>query len=250
MEEEVDRICNKIRPKVKALLRTRAFYCTRDMLTQYKTHIWPHLENTIGAYFHAANSHLLKLDGVQIGYLHSLGLDAAVAFSEFNFTSTRLRRCIGTLGLLHKCTLGLEHEGISQFFQPAASSDTYIKTRSMGRRHSKQLVDHCGASSPDYLLRSMLGMTYVYNLLPQNVVRMTDVNSFQTALTDMAKVASCATGFEKLYCHIDVRRSDSLRFLRHYQDIYDACVRVRDFGAKKKQQKQQTNNKKKRIATR
>ena len=124
MEEDVDRICNKIRPKVKALLRTRAFYCTRDMLTQYKTHIWPHLENTIGAYFHAANSHLLKLDGVQIGYLHSLGLDAAVAFSEFNFTSTRLRRCIGTLGLLHKCTLGLENGGISQFFQPTASSDT------------------------------------------------------------------------------------------------------------------------------
>ena len=107
MEEEVERIRNKIRPKVKALLRTKPFYSIQEMIVQYKTHIWPHLENTMGAYFHAAESHLTKLDGVQTRYLRSLGILPERAFLDFNFTPTRLRRCIGALGILQKCVLRL-----------------------------------------------------------------------------------------------------------------------------------------------
>ena len=40
MEAEVSRICGKVRPKIKALLRTRSFYSMSDMVAQYKAHIW------------------------------------------------------------------------------------------------------------------------------------------------------------------------------------------------------------------
>merc|ERR1712216_222271 len=86
--------------------------------------------------------------------------------------------------------LGLEHDGLSQFFRLAQPGPPAPVTRSASRRHAFQVVDLCREACQDYLLRSILGMTHVYNLLPEDIVRIPSVSLFQRALTDLSR-ADC-----------------------------------------------------------
>ena len=48
MQEAVDYILKKARPKCQAIMRTRAHYSVEEMLLQYKTHVLDILECVIG----------------------------------------------------------------------------------------------------------------------------------------------------------------------------------------------------------
>ena len=105
MHSAVDQVLGKIRPKITAILRTRGYYSTPDLILQFKTHIWGLIEVNIGGYFHAAASLLDKFDGAQNHFLRELGLSPAQAFLEFNFAPPSLRRHIGVLGLFRPSKL-------------------------------------------------------------------------------------------------------------------------------------------------
>ena len=91
-------------------------YSKKDLISQFKTHIWGIMETQNGAIFHSAEYLLEKLDSAQRRFLHELDLDEATAFMEFNFAPPTLRRDIGLLGLLHKRVLGLAHPAYEQLF--------------------------------------------------------------------------------------------------------------------------------------
>ena len=61
MHSAIDQLLSKIRPKSTAILRTRAYYSTPDLINPYKTHVWGLVECHCGAYFHAACGLLEKL---------------------------------------------------------------------------------------------------------------------------------------------------------------------------------------------
>ena len=109
MHSCIEQLMSKIRPKITAILRTRGYYSTSELITQFKTHIWGLMEVNIGGFFHAASSLLKKLDDVQEQFLNKLGISPAAAFLEFNFAPPCLRRNIAALGLLHKRVLGKSH---------------------------------------------------------------------------------------------------------------------------------------------
>ena len=75
MESAIDKIAGKIRPKLKSLLRTRAFYMRDDLIIQYKAHILSLLEVHTGAIFHAFDSLLQRLDKIQDEFLMHMGID-------------------------------------------------------------------------------------------------------------------------------------------------------------------------------
>merc|ERR1712110_691386 len=52
MDDAISRIVAKCKPKITAMLRTRGKYSQRDMLNQYKTHIWGHSEFQNGCILH------------------------------------------------------------------------------------------------------------------------------------------------------------------------------------------------------
>ena len=133
-----------------------------------------------------------------------------------------MRRGIGMLGLLHKCVLGQEHMSLTQFFPPVVLQPNSYSTRSAALRHGKQILDHCDAGKPDFFYRSLFGMVYVYNLLPQAVVNTETVSDFQRMLTAMAK-QSCRDGgqFDRIFCHIFTRTQNSLHIMKMYRDILD-----------------------------
>ena len=80
LQTAIDQLLSKIRPKSTAILRTRGYYSTADLITQYKTHIWGLVEINCGGYFHAARLLLDKVGQVQISFLRKLGLTEKVFF--------------------------------------------------------------------------------------------------------------------------------------------------------------------------
>ena len=80
MEEEVQRIKKKVRPKIKAILATRNLYDTKGMTQQYKTHILCLLEQSSGAIYHASEVPLHSIDPLQAQFVREVGLTESEAY--------------------------------------------------------------------------------------------------------------------------------------------------------------------------
>ena len=116
MASECQRVRKKAAPKAQAILATRGFYSIRDLIGQFKSHVWCHLEFSSGAIYHAADSHLKDVDSVQDSFIRALGLSAESAFVDFKMPPLCLRRDIAILGLLHKVVLGIAHPEFAELF--------------------------------------------------------------------------------------------------------------------------------------
>ena len=114
MTPALDNIMAQIKPKITAILRTRAHYSNKDLIGQFKTHIWGLIEAHNGGIFHAATSHLDRLERAQQNFLDELGITASEAFIDHNFALPILRRNNGILGMIHKRVLGIAHPAFNQ----------------------------------------------------------------------------------------------------------------------------------------
>jgi len=160
MHSAIDQVLSKIRPKITAILRTRGYYATPDLILQFKTHIWSLIEGNMGGYFHAAASLLEKIDDVQNRFIRDLGFSTDEAFLTFNFPPPSLRRNIGILGLLHKRVLGKCHPSFETLL-PWQSDQVHAEG---GQRHSKQLYGHNMESTHHQAIfnRSIFSMVDIY----------------------------------------------------------------------------------------
>ena len=102
MDIEIERICSITKPKINAMLRIANLYTKTDMIQQFKTHIWGYFEYSCGSILYATENQLQKIDNIQTRFLRHLNIDEDVAFLEYNFAPTMLRRDIGILGFIHK----------------------------------------------------------------------------------------------------------------------------------------------------
>ena len=183
----------KAAPKAQAILATRGFYSIRDLIGQFKSHVWCHLEFSSGAIYHAADSHLKDVDSVQDSFIRALGLSAESAFVDFKMPPLCLRRDIAILGLLHKVVLGIAHPEFAELFPMRVHTHLHPHdTRTASRRHNKQFVEHNDGGQSGYFSRSVFSACRVYNFLPAYVVRSNCVKTFQSCLTRDAKIA-CQT---------------------------------------------------------
>ena len=93
------------------------------------------------------------------------------------------------LGVLHKCTLGIAYPSLAYMFPAVSPTQTQTRyyTRLGSRRHNKQILDRCQGDQLEFFRRSLFGLVGVYNLLPQDVVDLKSVKSFQSALTAIAR---------------------------------------------------------------
>ena len=118
---------------------------------------------------------------MQRWFLHELGLSDTEAFVLHNFAPLSLRRRIGMLGLLHKRVLNECHPALVAFLSPEPGHGYRYNDRSLNSHWS----DVRGHSK---LYNSSLYMyILMYNRLPQELVDLTTVSSFQSRLTRIAK---------------------------------------------------------------
>ena len=185
MDSGIERILAQARPKIRAIIRTRPHYSVAELITQFKTHIWGIMEIHNGGIFHASNHLINRFDDSQRHFLENLGVDERYAFLEHNFAPPSLRRNIGVLGLLHKRVLGISHP-IFQRLLPF-HADVFGSLRQ--GEHTRQLYGHVLQVQAQHSLhaRSIFGMVYVYNRLPQELVDCATISSFQSGLTHMAR---------------------------------------------------------------
>ena len=180
MQSNIDKLITTMRPKIKALLRTKGIYDTQSMLQQYKTHIWGYAEYHSGAVFHACNTVLSKLDHLQSHFLDEMHLTSQVAFLDYNMAPTILRRDIGILGFIHKRTLGQCHPGVEQLLPyrvgGGVNHNKHLDMRNEMIQYRRELYN-----------RSLFALVAVYNMLPQFLVDATSIKSFQRSLTRYAR---------------------------------------------------------------
>jgi len=181
MDQAIEKVLAQIRPKVKALLRTRAHYSSAQLVDQFKTQVWGIMEAQSGGFFHASTSHLAKLDDVQRHFLNDIEVSEATAFIDMNFAPPTLRRNIGMLGLLHKRALGLCHPDYEVLLPWFRTHYGFV----VAGRHDKQLYNHAlEVTAQVGLFRcSVFAMVDVYNHLSQSVVDSPSVSAFQSHLT-------------------------------------------------------------------
>ena len=176
-----------IRPKIRAIIRMRSHYPAAELIHQFKTHVWGLMEYHNGAIFHASSHLVDRLDAAQSHFLNEVGVSEEEAFLSHNFAPPRLRRNIGALGLLHKRVLGQCHP----MFQRLFPFHVDVCVDPAQARHDKALYNHFKEVIFQQGLhaRSIFGMVYVYNHLPQHVVDCKTISCFQRFLTKAVRRA-------------------------------------------------------------
>jgi len=122
MHEAVGKILAEIRPKIKALLRTRKHYDTESLISQFKTHIWSIMEQHNGAIFHAASSVLHKLDSVQKKFLDELDVSESAAFLKYNFSPPKALAAVAGETENHEKNGQVKIDRVSLLFRLVLSS--------------------------------------------------------------------------------------------------------------------------------
>ena len=146
----------------------------------YKSQLLSYLEYRTAAIYHACDTILAPLDKFQDRFLKELGISAEDALFHFNLAPLQCRRDMAMLGMLHRTALGKGPDHFQHFFQ-ASIADRHF-TRSGSCRHNRQLVDIKDRHFLEIERRSALGLIWVYNRLPAEIVYYDTVKGFQTAL--------------------------------------------------------------------
>jgi len=190
MEEAINAILSKARPKMRVLLRTRGHYSVADMFLQYKTHVLGLLESSTGGIYHATDSALAPLDRLQRVFVSNMNMNEESAFVNFNLAPLCLRRDIAMLGFLHKCNLPNAHEDLLFLFPRRAATPHGPHNKQLW---NKMIFDSNCTFQPELRRRSIFTLVHVYNALPQSIVNCDSISDFQSALTDVAR--------KKLFLH-------------------------------------------------
>ena len=189
MQCAVDELVHACRWKRMTLLRARRFYEVGKMVELWKAHILSFIEYRTPGIYHAADCHLNRVDSLQRGFLHELGLSEADALFHFNLAPLCTRRDIAILGIIHRCVLGFGPPHFREYIKFADLPDRCTR-RSM-HAHRLQLCSIVDGRQKEIARRSLLGAIDVYNFLPASVIECCAcVKSFQSALQSM--VSECA----------------------------------------------------------
>lgn len=65
MQSAIDKIVSKTKSKIQAMTRTIGIYNEKDIIQQFKTHIWGYTEYINGASMHATDTSLNRLDKIR-----------------------------------------------------------------------------------------------------------------------------------------------------------------------------------------
>ena len=146
----------------------------------YKAQILSSCEWCTPGIFHATTTVLWPVDNILSSLLRNLDIPQDVSLSEFNLAPLSTRRDIAMLAVIHRAVLRLGPPHFFHFFR-------FSNTRTSTRRHPRQLLDNRPARRLAIYDRSILGMIWVYNILPASAIFCNSVSDFQSALQDIVR---------------------------------------------------------------
>ena len=176
--------------RLKSILRTTRFFSDAELILHFKAHVLSYIEYRTPALYHAAATHLLPLDNVLSSFLRQTNVSDLDALCHFNLAPLSARRDMAMLGVIHRAVL---RKGPSHFFH---YFNLAPPTRFLRRRHSRHLIDLRQARSLCMYNNSVIGLIWVYNILPSSIVKLNTVRDFQSALQDLLKSVATSGLYE------------------------------------------------------
>ena len=146
--------------------------------------------------YHAPAFFLSLIDRVQARFFHERNISPEAVVNDYALAPLTTRRDISMLGLLHRVVLGTAPAPLAALFPRMTTARFPRDTRGAAHRHDRQLFDRCDGTQPPMFLRSIFGLVYTYNLLPQHVVIECDLPRFQRKL-QIAVRRALATGLQQ-----------------------------------------------------
>ena len=168
--------------KLRTLRRSARYHTDAALLDLYKCRVLSYLEYRTPAVYHATNTVLQPLDKLQERFVHETGVSTLEALMVFNLAPLATRRDMAMLGVVHRAALRKGPSHFWKFFQPERDATHLHWTRLAGRRHSRHLKELRQGRFLEVFRRSALGLTAVYNLLPNDTVKESTVKDFQGKL--------------------------------------------------------------------
>ncbi len=171
--------------RLKALLRSRQYFTTPELVRLYKAQILSFVESSTPALYHAAPSTLSRIDRVQTRFLREVGLTELQALRNYRLAPLCSRRDMAMLGLLHKVNLKKAPAQLAVFFPCRGTVNEPLRRQRLRRwrpLHNRQLGTLATDFSSDTMKRSLFGLVHCYNSLPQRVADSVSVKSFQKGL--------------------------------------------------------------------
>ena len=166
--------------RLRTLLRSRRFFSDRQILLHFKSHVLSYIEYRTPGIFHATTTALRPVDHILSSLLHNLDISADDCLLNFALAPLCTRRDIAMLGVIHRAVLRIGPPHFFPFFRLSNS-------RSSNRRHPLQLEDNRPARRLAIFDRSILGLIWVYNLLPPSAIFCNNIKDFQGVLQDIVK---------------------------------------------------------------
>ena len=168
-----------------SIFRTVRFFTDGELVNLSKSQLLSYLEYRTAAIYHACNTVLAPLDAFQSRFLSELGISDEDALFHFNLAPLPCRRDIAMLGLIHRCMLKKGPDHFSTFF--AASTQQRPNTRSGSIRHGMQIADIRDKHFLEIERRSALGLIWIYNRIPKEIISHNSVKEFQRSLQLLVK---------------------------------------------------------------
>jgi len=182
MAEAVSQLVCEAGWKVRALLRTRAYFSDAELIMLYKSHLLGFLEYRTAAIYHATRNVLEQLDAVQTRFLRKAGVNEVDALVHFRLAPLAVRRDMAMLGLIHRTVLKKGPDHFKSIFRVTSAS-----------AHGRPIVEDMRTSLKHPLVkRSALGLAAIYNRLPASFVMTRSVSSFQRKLQQFVTERACA----------------------------------------------------------
>ena len=189
MEPAINEIAAQAHVRLKALLRGRHFFSDKALVNMYKMQVLSYMEFATPAVYHAPRFFLQRLDAVQACFLEEIGNSSQDALLKFNLAPLAARRDIALLALIHRTAVGDGPAQFQQHFFPERRPHFPRSLRPEAGRHHRQLHDPIDGSVTNAFGRSIFSLIYVYNMLPDSVVKGPKLPSFQRALQNSLKHA-------------------------------------------------------------
>ena len=175
--------------RLRAILRARRFFSTRQLVHLFKAQVLSYLESGSLAFIHAPPTTMAPVDRIVRRFLREVGLSEAEALLEYNLAPLESRRHIAALGVLHKRVLGILPESLADFFPLSDGLRSNHRTRLLQSRHNCQLRDPIRGSETQIYKRSVFGYVAIYNRLPQKAVNEKSLKGFQAKLQNAMRQA-------------------------------------------------------------
>ena len=179
MKRAVNDLVNAFKWKLTKLLRAKKYLDTPCAVIQFKSRILSYVEHRTAAIYHSDITLLDAVDRQYDWFLSEVGLTRKDDLLSFSLATLNSRRDMAMLGVIHRSMLRKGPRQIHEFFELEPDSN-HLTGRSNLRRHDRQLKTYRRGKFLERTAKSILGLIDVNNMLPQELIDIEDVHTFQS----------------------------------------------------------------------